>query len=299
MTVFGIDISHFQWDAGQIDLEVVAAKSDTKFVMVKMSEGKSFVDPQFERLRAQAQRAGLLFAAYHYLRGDSTPEQQASWVKQIVGGRDFPVFIDIERTDATPQPVMADARDFRSAADDLGVLVSDLLYLPEWYWDEIGRPDVSKWPLWQSDYGPNDGKYPGDGSSRWNWGTRKARILQFTSKGRVPGYSGDIDRDAYPGSRGELASEGWFKDYQEEEVTPEEIQTAVARTPIVVDAEGTTQPLQQVLRRILNAKSADPDAIAKAVVAALPPGARSDGKLTSMDVQKAVAAVLTKGTDDL
>lgn len=294
MTTFGIDISRYQADIN------LAAVSDgpTEFVIAKATEGMSWVDPEYARFRAGAEAHGFLFAAYHFLRGDSDPRAQAENVKNVVGNTKVPVVIDIERTNGAPQPRMSTVRAFKTAAEALGVVVSPLLYFPQWYWVEVDRPDVTGWDIWQSAYGANDGTYPGDLDDSWKSHGTVAEMLQFTSQGRVHGYPRDIDRNAFRGTREDLVQKGWLIDYKEEEVTPEQIQNAVRNTPIVIDEAGNTQTLQRVLRRVLNRPdpafpdSATPDAIAKAVVAALP--TQTTG-LTQADVQHAVRTVLTEG----
>lgn len=295
MTTFGIDISHYQ---DGIDLSAVARHSATEFVVAKATTGSTGQDSNYAAYRAEAERNGLLFAAYHWITGSSSPVTQAQNAFNVVGG-DVPVFIDIERNPFDPQqPTMAHVTAFVAAAGALGLRVNPVLYLPEWYWVEMGRPNVSAWGIWQSDYGPNDGAYPGDDSDRWAFGSREAVILQYTSRGHVKGYGRFIDVDAYRGTRADLARTGWFKDYSEDVVaTKEEIQAWVANTPIVIDWQTKeTQPLHRVLRRLLKASVAEatPEQIASAVVAALP---ESGGGLTVEDVQSAVANVFRQGID--
>lgn len=292
MTIFGVDISHNQTG---IDLER-AASGDTVFLAAKVTEGRNYQDPAFDSFRRQAEAQGLLFAAYHYLRGDSSPVEQALNTLAALEDPNVPVIIDLERTNGSPQPNMVHARAYRNAIVSRGGKVAGLLYLPEWYWSEIGRPDTSGWDLWASSYGGNAGSYPGDSSSRWNHEGGKTSVLQFTSAGRVAGYSGNIDVNAYKGTRDELAQTGWFFDYrlpQEPDLpTKDELQQWVASTPIVIDAEGTTQPLQRVLRRLLIAQTSPAD-IAKAVVKALP---TSGGTLTQAQVEEAVKQAFREGT---
>jgi hypothetical protein len=294
VTTFGIDISHVK--AG-LDL----AKANPTFLAAKATEGATFQDDRYATFRAAADQNNLLFAAYHFLRGDSAISAQAQNVKSVLGDSGVPVIIDCERTSGMPQPDMGHVKAFKKAAEGLGLVVSTLLYLPEWYWSIIGRPDTTGWDIWQSDYGLNDGKYPGDTSDAWQTMGRKASVLQFTSKGRVTGYAGDVDLDAFIGTRDELAQKGWFLDYQEQNLpTKDDFQTWVAATPIVVDTAGTTQPLQKVLRRILTAELDDVAApttaqIAAAVVAALPANTNTSD-LTQQQVEDAVKAALREGT---
>jgi lysozyme len=292
MTLFGIDVSRHQ--AG-LDLRVMEREAGITFAMAKVTEGMGWKDPEFDTFRDQAEQTNLLFAAYHFLRGDSLPGDQARNVKSVLGDSNIPVILDIERTNGIPQPTMSDVRVFRTVATDLGLRVANLLYFPEWYWNEIGRPDTGGWALWQSDYGTNDGVYPGDGSLRWVSMGRQSSILQFTSQARLPGYAGPLDKNAFRGTREELAQTGWFYDMKEHEVaTKAEIQKWVAETPIVVDpTTGETQQLQRVLRRLLSGQTVtgpSAEQIASAVVAALPP----DEELTRADVKSAVESLFAE-----
>lgn len=286
MAVFGIDVSRYQTGIDLRELPV-------DFVMAKVSEGSGWKDPQFDVYREQVGGTDLLFAGYHFLRGDSPPGDQARNVKAALGDSGIPVIIDIERTNGVPQPKMADVRLFRDVAVNLGVNVANLLYLPEWYWTEIGRPDTGGWDIWQSNYGSNDGVYPGDQSDRWIAMGRQAAVLQYTSTGRLPGYSGDLDINAFRGTREELAQKGWFYDFKEHEVaTKSEIQAWVASTPIKINTDGTVWPLQQVLRRLL-AVANTPEAVvdvptAEEVAAVVLQGLPADVDLTKEDVRAAL-----------
>ena len=62
----GVDVSHHQ---GKIDFAKVAA-SGVRFVYLKATQGKSFVDDMFLKNVKAAQAAGLAVGAYHYFVPD-------------------------------------------------------------------------------------------------------------------------------------------------------------------------------------------------------------------------------------
>lgn len=303
MAVFGIDVSHYQTGLN------IKTTDATTFVIAKVTDGQSMQDTEFQPFRRQAETAGLLFAAYHFLRSTSPVEAQATNTAAALGDKSIPVIIDIERSE-TSRPTMAHVNGYALALRNRGFKVSPLLYLPRWYWMEIGRPDVSTWDIWNSGYGSNNGVYPGDDSANWDvTGTFAPKMLQYTSRGRIPGYDANIDRNAFRQDRPALVSSGWFKDYTKDELEMagmKELQDWVATTPILVNVETSeTQPLQRVLRTILNrldkveaAASLDeytgPTAakIAEAVISTLPPSVTLDKTV----IEDAVANVLTKGT---
>ena len=93
------------------------------------------------------------------------------------------------------------------AIEARGVHVA-LSYIPRWYWERIGRPDLSRVPgLIQSSYVNGTGYasvlYPGDKSIRWApYGGRQPDILQFTDKAQIAGKA--LDANAFRGSPDQL-----------------------------------------------------------------------------------------------
>jgi lysozyme len=83
-----------------------------------------------------------------------------------------------------------------------------LSYIPRWYWQEIGSPDLTGVPgLVASDYVDGSGYasvlYPGDNSDLWaGYGGVDPVILQFTDSAEVAGQT--VDADAYIGTADEL-----------------------------------------------------------------------------------------------
>lgn len=73
----GFDISHWQGD------KAVATALNTvrnaKFVIIKATEGKTYVDPKLQKNYTDAVAAGLMTGFYHYARPENgnTPEQEA------------------------------------------------------------------------------------------------------------------------------------------------------------------------------------------------------------------------------
>src|SRR5437764_15359986 len=93
-TTFGIDICHFQ--AG---LQLANVKhTGYECVIAKATEGRSYRDPSFPSFRDQAKSAGLLFAAYHFLRSDVAIADQAANLAHWIGDKSIPVAIDCEPT---------------------------------------------------------------------------------------------------------------------------------------------------------------------------------------------------------
>lgn len=199
--IYGTDISHYQ---GSFDMQRARAEA-FEFVFIKATEGSGFVDSRFATNLANARAAGLLVAAYHYQRSEDSAQAQVDNISGVVP-TDVPVILDVE----------SGSGGTALTADILGRLEaagysSPLLYLPAWYWRQIGEPDLSGFPpLWKSRYPDNEGGYASEIYQRvpehyWNgYGGNWVAVLQFTSSATVAGQS-PVDADAYLGTRQELA----------------------------------------------------------------------------------------------
>ncbi|MFJ4652687.1 GH25 family lysozyme [Nocardia sp. NPDC088792] len=194
MTIFGIDISNN--NGPNIDLAEVA-REGFQFVFAKVSEGDGFVDYTWPDYRDAAHANGLLVAGYHYLRADCDVNAQAELFVSHLG--DAATMIDFEAGSGDIDTFWA----FVDAVNALGRTIN-LSYIPHWYWQQIGSPDLSRVPgLIQSSYvagsGPAAALYPGDGTGYWTgFGGKNVDILQFTDQASVAGNL--IDVNAFAGT---------------------------------------------------------------------------------------------------
>ncbi|MFE2998658.1 GH25 family lysozyme [Nocardia sp. NPDC059246] len=200
MTIFGIDVSNNNGPG--LDMNQVAAEGFS-FVFCKVSEGDYFVDHTWPAYRAAAQAAGLLTVGYHYAIAACDPAAQAATFVAAGGGPR--VMLDFEANSGDIADYWALVRAFNTA----GVIVV-LSYLPRWYWQQIGCPDLTQVPgLIASNYVPVYGYasaiYPGDDSPRWAaYGGVQPSILQFTDRALVAGAW--VDANAFRGTSTELAA---------------------------------------------------------------------------------------------
>lgn len=202
--IYGLDISDYQPD---FDLQR-ARNEGFEFVILKSTEGANWQSAWFRRHLDRARAAGLLVAAYHYVRAGDAQAQ----VNNIVGivPKDVPLILDIE----------AGGGDLGLAWDLTNRLRANgyrlpLLYLPRWYWQQIGSPDMSGLPpLWFSSYPFDRAGYASAVYDRqrsfldrqWGgYGGLGVEILQFSDEGNVAGRS-PIDVNAYRGTREQLAA---------------------------------------------------------------------------------------------
>ncbi|MBF6332364.1 glycoside hydrolase family 25 protein [Nocardia transvalensis] len=200
MTIFGVDISNHQ--AG-LDLATVFAEG-FEFAFAKVSEGDYFRDHTWPQFRDATLAAGKVLAGYHYVRADCDPDAQANLFVDHLGDSNIPAMLDHEVNSGGVDVLRA----VRDAIEARGVRVG-LIYLPRWYWQQIGEPDLTGLPpLMSSNYGPNRAGYasviyPGPDDIGWQpYGGLDVTVFQFSDRGQVAGQS--IDVDAFEGTPDEL-----------------------------------------------------------------------------------------------
>lgn len=200
---FAIDISHHQ----DKSLSLVAARRDgCELAILKAGEGSTFVDPDFAANLAEARAAGQLVAAYWYQRSTATAAQHVAKILQVVP-RDVAVIVDVEAGSGGVALTREVVRLLLAAG-----YRAPLLYLPRWYWQQIGSPSLAGLPpLWSSRY-PNNvvgllaSEWAEVPASYWTgYGGLDVGLLQFTSSARIAGYQ-PLDASAFRGTRDQLAA---------------------------------------------------------------------------------------------
>ena len=180
-------------------IEFAKVKSAGVFgVLLKVSEGRSFVDPDY-RARAKAARAaGLHVGGYHFARPAGDPLEQATLFVGHLGKverRDLHPALDLEVNDAklSPTALYAWAHSFGAHVHAMtGARVLWYTYpafLAEQAWP---APLGTGAGLWIAAYGPNDGHdhgVPADELKPW----RSFVAHQYTSVGRIAGVNGNVD----------------------------------------------------------------------------------------------------------
>ncbi|WAL67173.1 glycoside hydrolase family 25 protein [Amycolatopsis cynarae] len=200
---FGLDISNHQ-DA-TLDL-AACRRAGCEFAIIKAGEGASYRDPVFPAHLAAARAAGMVVAAYWYQRSGSTAQAQAATIGAVVP-RDLPLCLDVETGSGDVALTRALVDLLRSQGYRM-----PLLYLPRWYWQQLGSPSLSGLPpLWSSRYpdtvvGPLPAKWAQVPASYWaGYGGLDVAVLQFTASAEVAGYS-PLDANAFRGTREEFAA---------------------------------------------------------------------------------------------
>ena len=169
-------------------------------VCSKATEGDYYINPDYERAKADAAANGVFFFAYHFLK-QGRGAAQADYCFRVVGT--VPLMLDVE-TEGGSLPGPNDVLDFLLEYTLLGGIVH-LVYLPHWFWRVIGSPDLT--PLAQnglhlvsSDYPPEG--YTDNGPGWGGYGGVVPDIWQYTSSQPFNGYL--LDFNAFKGTLAEL-----------------------------------------------------------------------------------------------
>lgn len=181
----GIDISG--WQAG-IDL----SKVPCDFVIVKATQGVNFVSGVCDKRVQQAIALGKPFGFYHYVNGSGAVAEADFFVDNCAGyfGKGIPC-IDWESTQNAAWGDTGYLKQLvKRVIDRTGV--KPLIYssASSFPWDVAQALDCGAWVAQYADMNPT-----GYQDSPWNEGAYACAIRQYSSHGRLPGYSGDLDLD--------------------------------------------------------------------------------------------------------
>jgi len=206
-TVAGIDISHWQ---GVINWTAVRA-SGVEFAYIKATEGTTYLDPTFDRNYPRAYYAGVVRGAYHFaVPNRSSGASQANFFFRNGGAwsadnRTLPGMLDIEYNPygttcyGLSQVAMVNwIRDFINTYHARSGRWAVIYSTTDWWTRCTGNFGgfAANNPLFLARYSSSPGALP----RGWQFWT----IWQYTSVGRVPGISGNIDKDFFNGSRARL-----------------------------------------------------------------------------------------------
>ena len=187
-----VDLSHHQ-DPKKIDYDTFAKQLD--FVIIRTQYGYKTVDRAYKTHHAELRKRGVPTAAYAWVRGVSIADMQKEaeyfYKRTLEAVEPTFWFLDVE------EKSMGDMRAGVSAyvaklrelgAKKIGIYIAHHLYKP--FNLDLDEVDA----VWIPRYGTNNGKpqtkpdFPCD-------------IHQYTSVGRLSGYSGDLDLNRLTGTK--------------------------------------------------------------------------------------------------
>lgn len=210
MEIKGIDVSSYQ---GNPDWSKVS-NSGIKFAILRIHQ-KSGTDASFEHNYKGCKSNGILIGGYKYSYA-LTPAQavdEAEAVIAVLAGRglDFPIFYDLEwaqQRSLGKQAVENIAVAFLTRIKKAGYKVGIYCNL-DWY-NNVLSDALKQYDCWIARYPASD-----NGSVQERLRPNVGVGWQYSSKGKVPGISGNVDRDVF------------YKDYKD---TDQKGETTMAKT---------------------------------------------------------------------
>lgn len=193
--VHGVDVSRWQ---GNIDW-VRLRHAGVGFAFIKATEGGDHSDPMFPVYWAQTRAAGIPRGAYHYFYFCRSGTQQAEWFMRHVPREPgaLPPVIDLEWTASRtcprrppPGEVLREAKIFKDILHQYYGQRPIIYTTVDFYRDN----NLRSWPeeFWlRSVAGHPSEVYPGQ---RWTF-------WQYTGTGTAPGVAGNVDLNAFAGTR--------------------------------------------------------------------------------------------------
>ena len=227
MALNGIDISN--WQAG-INLSAVPAD----FVIVKVTEGTTYVSPVADTQYQGAKSTGRLLGVYHFATGAGAVEEAKFFLSNVQGYLGEAVlFLDWEGD------VVAKGVGYAKAFLDYVYQqtgIRPLIYMSKSVTNSYDWSTVSaNYGLWVAQYadsnptGYQDEPWTDDkGYGSWSG----PAIFQYASTGRLSGYNGNLDLDKFYGD-----DKAWQAYAKSDRVTPDPEPETPKSTPIVQYAD--------------------------------------------------------------
>lgn len=219
--LYGIDISNWQ---NQMDLKAVLDRTKTGFVIAKATEGTDFVDKYCDGFLKIAEQEGKKLGVYHFARPEKNgADAEAKFfyekIRKYVGKAIL--ILDWESSG------MSNIKWAKQWLDKVYSYsgIKPMIYMSEsvvnrYEWQTVAN---AGYPLWVAKYRDNEVDYNYDMSKSGTkpsikfW--RTYDMWQWTSSGRLDGYSGNLDCNIFYGdvaawnriARGS-GMEGWKKE---------------------------------------------------------------------------------------
>lgn len=190
-----IDISHHQKG-----IDLGAIKFDG--VIIKATEGNGYTDEMCDTFYQKAKSLGKKLGVYHFARPDlgNSPEAEADWfVKETLGyHKEAMLILDWESgnlQDTVWARKWLDRVYSKTGVRPVIYMSASVMRSANW-----GDVVAGDYGLWVANYGTNDGtaqesvfdRYP---LKYWDF----YALWQYTSKGRLNGYNGNLDLNYFSG----------------------------------------------------------------------------------------------------
>ena len=188
--VHGIDLSHYQ---GEVFWETVGGNTKMAYVYLKATEGGDRIDDRFERNIFLAHRYGLKVGSYHFFRPKSPLRQQLDNFRMQCrpGEQDLIPMIDVETTGGLPTAEFCDSLIRFLALVEAAYRQQPLVYTYRNFYNKHLVGQIDDYKLMIAMYQPEEPVLI-DGRDITMW--------QYTSKGRIVGVNGYVDKSRFMGN---------------------------------------------------------------------------------------------------
>lgn len=192
---YGIDVSHYQ---GNIDWKQVKNSGKSFAILKAMYETTHKPDEYFEKNYNGCKQNNIELGVYDFVGSQNikNPQRDAEDFLRIINGRPLPFGIWIDCESASLRAIgkvnitnliETEAEIFRRAGYVVGIYCN-----VDWYKNVLDSATLkSKYPFWIARYPKNDTGFKVDGLAPKAY----ADAWQYSSKGKVPGISGNVDMD--------------------------------------------------------------------------------------------------------
>ena len=190
--LWGIDISKYQKN---INWPLLIRKNKPDFVFVKATEGTTIVDRMYRSHKRNLEKHNILHGAYHFMSFSSSGRSQAlKFIRyaKLKKGNMVPV-LDVEYTKRRMPGKWKVRREVKAFCKTIEQHygVKPIIYTHPHLYAKYLRGHFNQYPLWLCDY---------RNRPRYNWA-----IWQHTSKARLYGYRGRLDKNVMKSDRKTLS----------------------------------------------------------------------------------------------
>ena len=193
----GIDIS--KWQAG-----INLSKIDTDFVICKATEGVGYTDKNCDGFYQEAKSLGKKLGVYHFARpdlGNSAIDEADYFIKETTGyHKEAILVLDWESgnlKDVNWAKQWLDRVYEKTGVKPVIYMSASVMRSADW--SSVVKADYG---LWVANYGSNNGQPQESVFNRYplKYWTFYA-LWQYTSKGRLAGYNGNLDLNYFSGDK--------------------------------------------------------------------------------------------------
>lgn len=187
--VHGIDLSHYQ---GEVFWQTIGENTNMAYVYLKATEGGDNVDPRYERNIDLAHRHGLKVGTYHFFRPKTPLSLQLKNFKTqcLAAEQDLIPMLDVETTGGLSQQAFCDSLSSFLQMLEQTYHQKPLVYTFRNFYNKHLKGLLDDYQLMVAMYADE----PPVLDDR-----RDYTLWQYTSKGRIMGICGHVDKSRLMG----------------------------------------------------------------------------------------------------